>query len=194
MAKKKCWDLYYIEKNFSDVMPKDLVALNVCIELRRGRIGKDWQPPEYVITKRKKWPDWIGFLEPLASTRALTVLHEYIDPACEILPWVNEGEHVYSILNPLHRVPISHWSCKESSKYGFSFANADVLTIDCDDAPDIFKLEGYDGKTFVSDRLAVASVKAGLTGVAFVNPLIRSLSLAFRKIDFGSAGTGFIES
>jgi hypothetical protein len=90
------------------------------------------------------------------------------------------------------RIPKKNWSCEQSSIYHGVYASADGITVRDTQIPHLFRLEGYDGKIFVSDIVARRSVEAGLKGAVFVDPSIPATHLGFIPFRFGRKGTGFV--
>jgi hypothetical protein len=151
-----------------------------------------WIPPSYKIVGSGSWPDWMASWAPLWSERAVEVLGSLVTDACQLVPWVNEPGHKYWLVNVLALVPKSHWTCEESSVYGGSYASADGIRVRAPSIPHMFRLEGYSGKTFVSDALAKLSVASKLKGVEFVHPLIHWAESVFMPRSFRRRGTGFL--
>jgi hypothetical protein len=161
-------------------------------ELSRRAIGQNWYPPSYEIAGKGTWPDWMAYWMPLLSDKALSVLKELLEPHCEFLPWIKDVGHSYTLLNVTRKIPKANWSCDSSSVYSGAYAAADGFSILGVAIPHIFFLEGYQGKLFVSDALARASVEHALKGVAFVDPSIPEMHLPFIPFRFGRKGTGFV--
>lgn len=164
-------------------------------ELSSGKpMGASWAAPPYAILGTGTWPDWMAFWVPLLSRRAISCLQELIAPHCELLSWIAEAGHEYRLVNVTTVVSKLHWSSEASSSYdgGNTYAAADVITIHGIDVPNLFVLDGYSGKIFVSDTVAQRSVACGLKGIAFVHPRIPSMHLPFIRSSFGRKGTGFI--
>jgi hypothetical protein len=191
----KFWYLSYFGNSCTEVLQGEGSSRDLFNELLQGRsVGQDWTPPPYELVVRRVWPDWMAFHAPLLSNKAIEQLRRYIEPCCELLPWIKEPNHEYTLLNVTACISRKHWHAENETVYGKVIANADVIRIDERSLPDIFLLEGYAGRVFVSDALARTSVDAGLTGVAFIDPLIPALQLPFIKYEFGKRRTGFIES
>jgi hypothetical protein len=157
-----------------------------------GDASTPWIPPSYKITGSGPWPDWMAYPVPLISEKALHALRDLMAPHSELHPWIREPSHSYTLVNVLTRIPKANWSCETSSVYGGEYAAADVIGVHGVPIPHLFRLEGYDGKTFVSSALAQRSVELGLKGVAFVDPRIPEVHLGFIPIKFGRKGTGFV--
>jgi hypothetical protein len=178
----------YRRASVSDGSQRDLRA-----ELSSGKpIAAVWNPPPYEISGNGPWPDWMAFWVPLLSQKAVSCLQELIAPCCELLPWISEARHEYCLVNITTTVSRAHWSSETSSCYGGTYASADVITVHGIEIPELFMLEGYSGKVFVSDAVARRSVDNGLKGVAFVHPRIPEMHLPFVGRKFGRKGTGFI--
>lgn len=189
-------DFYYVvpsSNRYRQVSSEGCELLPLLDELTAGRpLSKQWKPPNYSIRGTETWPDWMAFFCPLLSKRALLGLKELVTPHCELIPWIDSEKRRYTLLNVLTTIPLAHWSCEKSSSYDGSYASADVISLRDIAVPDLFRLEGYSGKTFVSSYLAQRSVSLGLRGAAFVHPSIPALDLSFFQMRFGRAGTGFI--
>jgi hypothetical protein len=127
-----------------------------------------------------------------ALAKAVSLLGTLLAAHCELLPWVTQVGHEYLLVNVTTTVPKAHWSSESSSCYGGTYASADVITVHGIEIPDLFVLEGYGGKVFVSDVVARCSVDNNLTGVAFVHPRIPEMHLPFIRRNFGRKATGFI--
>jgi hypothetical protein len=188
------WYLNAFGTHFCQALQTDIARRNLFDELLTGPIGAAWIPPPYSILRRRVWPDWMPCLVPLLSDRALGLLREYVTPCSELLPWIDEPDHRYTLINVTTKIPRHQWSCDKSSVHGDVIANADGIHITSSSIPHVFTLEGYRGKMFVSDELAQRSVTNGLTGVAFIDPLIPGMRLSFIPHRFGKTGTGFIRS
>lgn len=152
----------------------------------------DWRPPSYRIAGSGSWPDWMAFWVPLWSERAVDTLGPLVADTCQLIPWVDEPRRKYWLVNVLALVPEAQWTCEQSSAYGTTYASADGIRIFASSIPHMFRLEGYGGKTFVSDELAKLSVASRLRGVAFVHPLIHWAQSVFMPYRFGRDGTGFV--
>jgi hypothetical protein len=138
------------------------------------------------------WPDWMASWVPLWSERAVRTLHPLVLDTCQLVPWVSEAGVAYSLVNVLAVIPTGQWHCQDSTQYHGTYASANVIRIDAISLPHIFRLEGYGGKTFVSDQFARLSVESGLRGAAFVHPLIHETTSLFLPRRFGRKGTGFV--
>jgi hypothetical protein len=157
-----------------------------------ARMPENWSPPKYTLVGGKQWPDWMMSWVPLWSARTVQTLHPWIADSCQLIPWVNEPGHAYSLVNLLTVIPRDEWTCEDSSIYGREYASANVIRISSLTIPPLFRLEKYSGKTFVSDEFAKRSVSAGLRGVAFIHPLIHETESFFLPRPFGRHGTGFV--
>jgi len=186
------WYVTYCGERSRKVLEPQLGKRDLYEELSGSPIGKNWLPPKYQIVGKGLWPDWMAYLVPLLSDRALTCLQDLIAPHCELLPWIKEPRHAYTLINITTRIPVQNWSCQKSSKYGDVYAAADVITLHGVAIPDLFCLKGYDGKFFVSDAVASRSVEKQLKGAVFVDPSIPESHLPFIPFNFGKRGTGFI--
>ena len=155
-------------------------------------LAKTWRPPGYRIIGTGVWPEWMAYWVPLLSSRALPLLRDLLAPHCEFLPWIDEPEHRYTLINVTTQIPRANWSCKTSSVYGDVYAAADVIELHDVAVPAIFRLEGYRGKIFVSDTVARTSVDNSLKGAIFVDPLVPEVNLSFIRMRFGRRGTGFV--
>ena len=129
---------------------------------------------------------------PLLSEKAMLVLGKMLAPHCEFLPWIEEPGHKYTLINVTTRIPRENWSCERSFIIGDTYVSADVISLHNVPIPDLFRLDGYDGKIFVSDAIAQLSVDRGLKGAMFVDPSIPEIHLSFIPKRFGRKGTGFI--
>ena len=186
------WYVTYCGERSRKVLEATGTKRDLRAELSGSRFRKNWVPPEYRIVGKGQWPDWMAFVVPLLSSRALACLRDLITPHCELLPWIRESGHAYSLVNITTLVPSANWSCQRFSKYGDAYASADVISLHDIDVPDLFRLEGYDGKFFVSNAVASRSVEKQLKGAAFVDPSIPEMHLPFIPFRFGKKGTGFI--
>jgi hypothetical protein len=184
------WYTIPVEENYRQVVELRPRVRDVQEELQNRVRAAPWISPSYEIIGRGAWPDWMAYWSPLLSHKALSNLEHFLSSNCEFLPWIQETRHNYTLLNVTTQIPKENWRCKESSIYGDVYAAADGITIHGIEIPDMFRLAGYKGKTFVSDRLAQCSVDLGLTGVLFVDPEIPELSLPF--IRQPSKSKGFI--
>jgi hypothetical protein len=115
-----------------------------------------------------------------------------VSNTCQIVRWVDEPGHNYWLVNVLTLIPRTQWTCEKSSVYSGTYASADGIRVLAESIPHIFRLEGYEGKTFVSDELAKLSVASKLKGAAFVHPLIHWAESVFMPRRFGRDGTGFV--
>jgi hypothetical protein len=165
---------------------------NLLTEFFHGPLKMPWSPPPYRIIEKKVWPDWMSFSPPLISSHAIAVLGPHFGDSCELLPWISEPQHNYSLVNITSQIPRDQWTGEISSQYGDTIANADNIRISVDRIPPIFMLEGYRGKVFVSDYIATLSVHNNLTGKAFIDPSIAAMDALFIKKKFGKRGTGFV--
>ena len=154
--------------------------------------AQDWKPPDYSIEGSGPWPDWMSAWAPVWSDRAIAALGSLAAPHCQLIPWIHERDHCYSLVNVTTLLPHRNWSSQDSSRYGEEYASANIIDIHVDEVPDLFRLALYSGKTFVSDRFARAFLSSGLTGVAFVHPRVHQTDLVFRPIKFGRAGAGIV--
>jgi hypothetical protein len=188
------WYLTYCSERYRKVIEPDSARRKVHEDLTKGVAVDNWTARPYQIVGSGTWPDWMAYFNPLLSERALSVLRDDITPHCQLLPWVDESGHQYTLINVLTRIPRRHWHCEVSSQYkSDSYVAADVISLNDIEVPPIFRLEGYEGgKTFVSDALAHRSVQNGLRGAVFVHPTIRESHLGFIPTNFGRRGTGFI--
>lgn len=159
---------------------------------RHKPVPQGWEPPPYTIRCSGAWPDWMASYVPVWSERALETLGPLVERTCQFVPWVDETYHRYWLVNVLAFVPRGNWSCEHSSSYGGTCVSAEGIEVFGTSIPSIFRLEGYSGKTFVSDELARTSVAARLRGVRFVHPSIHWAETVFRTYKFGRAGTGFV--
>lgn len=157
-----------------------------------SRVPEGWSPPNYKIVGSGPWPDWMASWVPLWSERAVDTLGPLVADTCQLIPWVDEPGHKYWLVNGLALIPKAQWTCEKSSVYGSSYASADGIRVLAPSIPHIFRLEGYSGKTFVSDALAKLSVASKFKGVAFVHPLIHSTESLFMTRPFARRGTGFL--
>lgn len=186
------WYLSFRGDRYREVSQLDVGARDLRRELSDRVAGTDWIPPAYEIRGKGTWPDWMAFWVPLLSKDAVSCLRELVAPHCELLPWIREPGHEYALLNVTTTVPRGNWSCEKSSVYGNAYAAADVISVHGIEIPNLFVLEGYRGKTFVSDLVARTSVDCGLRGIAFVHPRIPEMHLPFIHRSLGRKGTGFI--
>jgi hypothetical protein len=162
-------------------------------DLRTGlRVPDGWIPPHYRIVGDGSWPDWMASWVPLWSERAVDALGALVSNTCQIVRWVDEPGHNYWLVNVLTLIPRTQWTCEKSSVYSGTYASADGIRVLAESIPHIFRLEGYEGKTFVSDELAKLSVASKLKGAAFVHPLIHWAESVFMPRRFGRDGTGFV--
>jgi len=134
----------------------------------------------------------MAFSPPLISKRAIEVLAPHLGDSCEVLPWIREGDHDYSLLNIRAEIRREQWSSEILNCHGDIISNADKIEILADQIPPIFMLEGYRGKIFVSDLIAKLSVQNRLTGICFVDPAIGAIESLFVKKKFGKDRTGFV--
>ncbi len=186
------WYVTHYGERFRKVLQPDHDVRDIFEEFSGAPVGRSWVPPQYEIVGKGPWPDWLAYYVPLLSERAVLCLRELIAPHCEILPWIKEPGHTYSLINTITQVPAANWSCRKSSRYGDVYAAADVISLHDIDVPDLFRLEGYDGKLFVSDAVASKSVEQQLKGALFVDPSIPEMHLSFIPVKFGKRGTGFV--
>jgi len=158
------------------------------------RVPDDWKPPKYRLVGGDTWPDWMTSWAPLWSERAVRVLEPLVRDTCQFIPWVSGAGTTYSFVNVIPRIARDQWHCEDSSNYGGDYASANVIWVNCETLPHIFRLEKYSGKTFVSDELARLSVASDLKGAAFVHPQIHETASWFIERRFGRKGTGFVTS
>jgi len=192
MTATRFWYISHFGSRYAQVHQSQSAERNLRAELLRGPVQAEWTAPPYEIVENKAWPDWMAFFVPLLSDRAVTTLRDLIDPYCQLLPWIREPGHSYTLVNITEEIPRQSWECESSSVYGDVIANADVIRIRVATIPHVFVLEGYTGKVFVSDELARRSVDSSLRGVAFVDPEIPGMEATFLPYRFGRRGTGFI--
>jgi hypothetical protein len=186
------WYVEYRDDRSKSVLQPDRESRNLRNELDGTAVGETWSPPRYEIMGSGSWPDWMSFWVPLLSTKALDILTEFLEPHSQLLPWIDEPGHKYTLVNITTRIAREHWSCKTSSVYGTVYVAADGIQLHDTEIPHIFRLQGYDGKIFVSDTLARTSVEHGLKDAVFVDPSIDVLDLPHIRVRFGRKGTGFI--
>lgn len=186
------WYVTSFGEKFRRVVQENRDKRDLQEELSGKRISAGWIAPGYKIVGTGTWPDWMAFWVPLLSRKARSCLQELIAPHCEFLPWIEESGHEYTLVNVTTRVPRSNWSCERSSIYFDEYAAADIISVHGTTIPEIFKLEGYQGKVFVSDAVAQLSVERGLRGAMFVDPKIPAMHLPFISPRFGRKGTGFV--
>jgi hypothetical protein len=185
------WYVTYVGERSRRVLSREMIDLDLEGGLD-APLKKPWVPPPYKIVGSGRWPDWMAFIVPLLSERALDVLGDMLRPHCQFLPWINEPEHRYTLINVTTRIPRANWTCEKFSAHGDRYASADVISIHNTPIPDLFRLEGYDGKTFVSDAVAHRSVEHQLKGALFVDPSVPALHTPFIPLRLGSKSTGFV--
>jgi len=186
------WYMADCDASFRSVVQIDRDTRDLRRELAGRPIASEWRPPGYRIVGFGKWPDWMGFWMPLLSESGITAISHLLGTHCELLPWISEPRHKYSIVNVLTRIPRTCWTCEESSSYDGQLASADIISLRGVQIPPVFTLDGYHGRVFVSDSVARQSVEIGLTGVEFVDPRVRALHVPFIQKRIGSRPTGFI--
>jgi hypothetical protein len=161
-------------------------------ELIGEPIGSEWRPPPYKLRGSRTWPAWMNFHVPLLSDSGLVAIGHLLETHCEVLPWIDEPRHRYSLINVLTRVPRKHWSCERSSSYNGVLASADIISVHGPEIPPIFTLEGFGGRVYVSDRVARRSVEMDLSGAVFVDPRIVAIHVPFIQGRMKIKRTGFI--
>jgi hypothetical protein len=187
------WYLTFYGEQYRKVFEPMRAQRSLRDELLLGvPVARNWTPPKYELSERGSWPDWMAFWVPLLSDKAVSALHDLIAPHCQFLPWIKEEAHAYTLLNITTEIPRQNWSCQKSSICGDTYIAADVIELHGVAVPDLFRLEGYRGKFFVSDALARRSFELSFKGAAFIDPAIPAMNLAFIPMRFGRKGTGFI--
>ena len=122
----------------------------------------------------------------------MSELAPLVSDCCELVPWIDASGRKYSLVNVVSTIPKREWSAETCTIYGGVYASANVIAVAAKQLPNMFRLEGFNGKTFVSDVLAQRSVANKLKGTAFVHPRLGEFEAIFRQARFGRAGTGFI--
>jgi hypothetical protein len=186
------WYVAYCGERHRKVFQPEREGRDLRDELRGVPFGSAWKPPKYTLSKTGPWPDWMAFWEPLLSAKAMDTLGELLAPHCEFLPWIQEKGHPYTLLNITSRIQKQNWHCKQSSVYNGAYVAADVITVQQKSIPHVFTLEGYSGKTFVSNAVAQKSVECGLRGALFVDPSIPEINLTFIRKPLGKNITAFV--
>lgn len=186
------WYVADCDAPFRGVVQVDRDTRDLRKELAGQPIAREWRPPPYKIVGSGKWPDWMGFWMPLLSVAGVSAIGDMLEGHCEFLQWINERQHDYSIINVLTKIPRQYWTCQESSSHHGQLASADIISLRGVGIPPIFTLDGYPSRVFVSSPLAQRSVEAGLTGVVFVDPRVRSLHVPFIQKRMKIRPTGFI--
>jgi hypothetical protein len=186
----RAWYVVHHGRGFREVVSEG--TLELWREFENRRAGTPWRLPPYRIRGRGAWPDWMGFITPLVSDRALSLIGELIADDCEVVPWISGRKHSYSLLNVTSRIPRDQWRCEASSVHGEAIVSADRISLPTGSVPNMFRLEGYDGKLFVSERIMRRSISEGLTGALFVDPLVPEMAMPFVSVRFEAFPTGCV--